>query len=882
MNNTPTYKAGIKPTEQSGILRNPDFSEKILSMTADTMFIFTNDGICREIELQTDRWFLQKTDSIIGKNIFDLLPLETALVLKNNFTKVVKTGEISTDNYELKISGKNYFFKCIIYKFSEELILCQYRDITQRILLKNRLEIMNHKLQEIEKVAQISQWNYNTNLKQFQYSGFSGALATDTETKFISLEKYLEIVHPVDRRLFKSFMENGMQLFSNDQIVYRVILDKKTFHFRFKKINSSYEDGMKFLNGYIQNITDIVQKKHELEIVTRAVENSTDYIFAMKSDGQLVFGNRKYKEFNHLKNDIDITDYNFFENKNNHSNKSKWQDIIFQLTSTNQTINFVEAIPIPNKPEIIAFDCTSYLVQDSNGDNLIWTFGKDITERVNYEKQVKELNQIMSTVLKNIPMSISVKDVKDDFKYIFSNRIGDEFHWGIKDGMIGKTDFEIFSDDVAEKMRSEDLVNMKSKGENRKIIEDIDEYGAKQIRDQLRIIVKDETRPLLISIERDITKDKKMEQDLINAKEKAEESDKLKSAFIANISHEIRTPLNAIVGFSRIIAETDNIDERQSYFSIVDENNSRLLGLINEILDISKIESGIVEFEYEPMSIYALCQDIFQTNSLKCAKETQLILEVCDQNLLIKSDKGRLAQVFNNLIGNAIKYTRQGCISFGYSQKPKHIEFYVKDTGLGIDNEKIDSVFDRFIKADNYTQGTGLGLSICKSIIEKMGGTITVTSTKDVGSSFSFTLPICSIVKHVSDKNTEHCGDENNQRKNGLILVAEDTDSNYILLDAMIGNEFTLKRARNGLDAVNMYEELQPDLILMDIKMPTMNGLDATKIIRTISTEVPIIALSAFAFDEDREKSFESGCNDFLSKPFKKKFLIDIIGKYLK
>jgi CheY-like chemotaxis protein len=372
-----------------------------------------------------------------------------------------------------------------------------------------------------------------------------------------------------------------------------------------------------------------------------------------------------------------------------------------------------------------------------------------------------------------------------------------------------------------------------------------------------------------------------MEQELIDSKERAEQSDKLKSAFIANMSHEIRTHLNAIVGFSRIIADTQNSEERLFYYSIVEENNTRLLGLINEILDISKIESGIVEFNTEPMSLYALCQDIFQTNSLRCAKDTTLILDNCDQNLIINGDKNRLAQVLNNLIGNAIKFTKRGSIRFGYVQKPEHIEFHVKDTGAGIDIDKIDRVFERFIKADNYTQGTGLGLSICKSIIEKMDGKISVKSKLGVGSCFTFTLPTDYIIKHVANNEISDQKEIEQAEKNRLILIAEDTDSNYILLEAMIGNKYTLKRARNGLEAVKMYEELHPDLILMDIKMDVMNGLEAAKAIRALSSDVPIIAQSAFAFEEDRKKSIESGCNDFLAKPFKKKRLIELIRKYL-
>lgn len=869
-------------SKNTNILDSPVNAEKILKMTADTMFLFTKEGVCLDIILRTDRWFLQDPSYFIGKNIFDILPSETAIALRNNFNKVALTGITSSDNYEVQISKKNYFFKCIIYNYDEDLILCQYRDITQRILLKNRLEIMNQKLQEIEEVAQIGQWIYDTATKVFQYSGFSGALAVNDEVRQMSLDVYLQYIHPGDRAAFKYFVDKEMA-YSGNQIVYRLILNKQTFHFRFRTISSCFKDGSKFISGYVQNVSDIMQKQHDLEIVTHAIEKSTDYIYSMKTNGQLVFGNRKYKECNGWNANEDITNYNFFKLQSRGAKRTKWLDIIQQLTSTNQTINFVETHPIPERPDIIAFDCTSYLIEDSNGDKLIWTFCKDITERVNYEKQVKELNQIMSTVLKNIPMSISVKDVKDSLKYIFSNRMGDDFHWGVKDEMIGKTDFEIYPEQTANDVRAEDLSTIKSNQETRKIIEDIDEYGEKQIRDQLRILVDDEIRPLLISIERDITKDKLMEQELIDAKEKAEQSDKLKSAFIANMSHEIRTPLNAIVGFSRIIAETEDLEERKSYYSIVEANNTRLLSLINEILDISKIESGIIEFDNEPMKVSMLFQDLLKTNSLRCPEGIKLVFDDSDPNLIIRCDKNRLAQVINNLIGNAIKFTKQGSINFGYFQYSDHINFYVKDTGAGIPNDQIDQVFERFIKADCFSQGTGLGLSICKSIVEKIGGTISVESTLGFGTCFNFCFPSRLIVKPLTN-NITHSESitSDGTNRSGIILVAEDIDSNYLLLESMIGKTYTLKRAKNGLEAVNMFEELQPDLILMDTQMPVMNGLESVKIIRTLSSDVPIIAQSVYAHEEDQKESIENGCNDFLMKPFKKEQLLELIHKYLK
>ena len=203
---------------------------------------------------------------------------------------------------------------------------------------------------------------------------------------------------------------------------------------------------------------------------------------------------------------------------------------------------------------------------------------------------------------------------------------------------------------------------------------------------------------------------------------KAERSNQLKSAFLANMSHEIRTPLNAILGFSRIIAETENAEERLQYYDIVEKNNMRLQELINEILDLSKIESGMMEFNYAPVSLYILCEDVKNTYSFRCQPGVELVFEESDPSLVISTDRNRLFQVFSNLIGNATKFTAKGSISFGYKLKEKEIVFHVADTGSGISDDKIDKIFDRFIMANNQVQGTGLGLSISKIIVEKLGG----------------------------------------------------------------------------------------------------------------------------------------------------------------
>ena len=246
----------------------------------------------------------------------------------------------------------------------------------------------------------------------------------------------------------------------------------------------------------------------------------------------------------------------------------------------------------------------------------------------------------------------------------------------------------------------------------------------------------------MLCINYDITPLKETEQKLIIARDKAEELDRLKSAFLANMSHEIRTPLNAIVGFSSLLAETDSRNERQEYIKIVQENNELLLQLISDILDLSKIEAGTFNFVYTNVDVNETCAEIIKSMSMKVSKGVELIFEEPFPECYIYTDKNRFTQVISNFINNALKFTQQGCITLGYEQvSHQKIKFYVRDTGMGIPEEKQKSVFERFVKLNTFVQGTGLGLSICKSIVSQMEGEIGVDSTEGVGSCFWFTHP---------------------------------------------------------------------------------------------------------------------------------------------
>lgn len=408
----------------------------------------------------------------------------------------------------------------------------------------------------------------------------------------------------------------------------------------------------------------------------------------------------------------------------------------------------------------------------------------------------------------------------------------------------------------------------------------------------------------VVSYVTNITEEKELEIKLQTAeresrqaeleKQKAQEADKLKSAFLANMSHEIRTPLNAIVGFSSLMVETEDRDEQKNYLGIINKNSELLLGLISDILDFSKIESGKLDYTLSNVDLKEICVELCTILSLKTHSGVQMIFRRdAHPSVFLHTDAKRVTQVISNLLSNAVKFTFQGFITLSYRKQGENVYIEVADTGKGIPEKYIESIFQRFVKVDEFEQGTGLGLPICKTIIETLHGKMGVRSVLGEGSVFWFTLPI-QVEKAGTDKiivPVEKGEDEKTARSlpsafwlrsdNPIILIAEDVAENYYLLEVLFGKKYTLVHAWNGEEAVAYYQQYAPSLILMDIKMPIMDGFEAACKIRSFSSDIPIIALTAFAFESEKQHAWKCKFNDYLVKPLNIPLLKKTLSKYL-
>jgi PAS domain S-box-containing protein len=389
----------------------------------------------------------------------------------------------------------------------------------------------------------------------------------------------------------------------------------------------------------------------------------------------------------------------------------------------------------------------------------------------------------------------------------------------------------------------------------------------------------------------DITRIKQYEIDLMQAKEKAEESDKLKSAFLHNISHEVRTPMNAIIGFSDLIIDpTLSTEMRNEFIQTIVQSSNQLLSIITQIVNIATIEAGQEKIYEKETSLNLIFKMLFDQFSSEAGKKNITIkynTAIPDGKDKIITDETKLIQVMSNLLSNAIKFIKQGSIDYGYVVKDKYLEFYIRDTGIGIPEEMHEKIFERFRQVESSLareyEGSGLGLSISKAYVELLGGRIWLSSRLGEGSVFYFTIPYAEINNDKKSGNALPNNLKEKLERPVTILIAEDVDNNYMLLEQYLSNaSFNVIRASNGKEAVEICERNHSiKLVLMDLKMPVMDGFEATEIIKNQFPDMPIIAQTAYARDTDKEKAIDCGCSDFISKPYKKEELITLISRYL-
>ncbi len=446
-----------------------------------------------------------------------------------------------------------------------------------------------------------------------------------------------------------------------------------------------------------------------------------------------------------------------------------------------------------------------------------------------------------------------------------------------REELIGSCARKIFSPEVSDLYVSNIRECLRT-GQMKEIEYFLDMFGIRYYF-QARIVPFE--NGLVFALIRDIGDRVRRMEELLEARKKAEDADRMKSAFLANMSHEIRTPLNAIVGFTEVIASEDDPVLRAEYMEIVRTNNELLLQLINDILDLSRIESGKCEINFKETDIHILIDEVDKIQRLKMKPGVDFLTECPDTEIHVLTDHKRVTQVLFNFLSNAVKNTRTGSITLRVELIDNHIKFSVIDTGCGIAADRLKTIFNRFEKVNDFVQGTGLGLAISQSLVERLGGEIGVESELGTGSTFWFTLPYSDTQ---SGGNTECNATNAPQPKR--ILVVESSDESYRFIENTLTKAYVdvgILHAHNGEEAVNSFILDKPSLIIINTHMPAVNlsSIEAIKKIRAISSVVPIIAITSSSFYMERQWALESGANDIIPEPFSSTKLREAVLAFL-
>ncbi len=729
-----------------------------------------------------------------------------------------------------------------------------------------------------------------------------------------------------------------------EELLARVMADIKSGdpkRMKWDSIMATRKDGTKRIinavniplieqNTMVSTVMDVTEQKiaeekltHWDKLMRYIIEHDNSAVAILDSDLSYVYVSQRYL------NDYGIKGFEVVGKKVNElfpNLPPKWQDI-FQRTLQGEVISNEEDTFTKSDGTLQWFRWECRPWYDANGSiGGVILYSEVITERKLAEKAIRESEARFRTFAQLAPIGIVISDKHENALYVsqkfvelfgytindipdleswlkraypdvtfrrkvqkeWNNAINKAIHQGTdvkpmeypvtcKDGTIRQVEFRLASTGVLNFIIFTDIT------ERKKALDALRES-------EHRLKEKNEE---YLALNEELTesneKINKINQELVAAREKAEQSDRLKTAFLANMSHEIRTPMNAIIGFADLLLNPSMTVEKKEFFTrILNTSCNQLLSVVDDVIDIAKIETGQMDIHLGKTNINSTIsriQQIFTPQTIQHGVQIRVSNSLPDSHADILTDPNKFGQILTNLVSNASKFTEEGYIDIGYQVKGENIEFYVKDSGIGIKPENFELIFERFhqveMESNRQYGGTGLGLPISKAIIEMLGGRIWVESEYGKGSTFYFTLPYKPFYdNHDEDIIIKHT---DFRFKEKTILIAEDEEANYIFIREILDEAGAISiHARNGLEAINLVNETSNiDLILMDIKMPKLNGIEATKEIRKSHPRIPIIALTAYAMSSDREECFKAGCVDYLSKPILRLELFQLIEKHL-
>ncbi len=840
---------------------------------------------------------------VIGRKATELVPdiREENPEFFEKLAWVVKSG--LPDRFEMYFKSLNIWLDIMVYRHKEACFVAVFDVITARKLTEQALQESERKFRSItEKMTEV--------VFLIDAEGHV-TYVSDAAEKMFGYNVQEEVLgHSFSEFLAEEEVSKGMNIFQN---VLKEQLNDQLVELKFRKKN-----GIKFfgechiryyqdqehpgLIGLIRDITDrknidakrreyeqkLLESRQFLQSIYDAVNHSI-FVVDVHAGGKFRFRgiNRNNEIQSGFSNDEiagktpeELFDPSIAREINGHFE---------ECLKKGRTIQFEEKRMFNGKETFWETSLNPLRNDAGYIDRIIGT-STNITERKLAEEELKKL----SVAVQQSPAVVVITDPDGNIEYAnptFTEHTGYTLEEArgqnpriLQSGMMPKEIYEnLWKTILSGKVWYGEFHNKKKNGELY-----WEEAVVSAIRNEKGIITN------FVAVKEDITEKKKLWEELVAAKEKAEESDRLKSAFLANISHEIRTPMNGILGFSELLKEPHlSGEEQQEYIALIQQSGERMLNLINDLIDISRIEAGETLLQVSETHINKQLQDLHAFFRLQTEKKGLML--VCRPGLpdtkdTIETDETKLIQVMTNLIQNALKFTHEGQIEFGYRKNQDMLEFYVSDTGIGIPAEQKDNVFDRFRQLDNSLtrnhEGSGLGLCISKAYIEMLGGSIWVESGSDKGSKFVFTLPYNppGSKKSASKKNIRNMQGAPDPSPGLTILLAEDDEVSRLLLTRTLqGDNIIVISAGNGHEAVELVRQHpETDIVLMDIKMPFMNGYDATRMIKQIRPDLPVIAQTAFSSEDDRTKAEEAGCDGFITKPVKKNELFDLMRELLK